>query len=265
MATKYGDIGKGPKDLLNDDYTSSISLKCKKGAGPVSVTIDTSRDSAGALSSKVGTKFSYASFNVDKAQMKADGARVFETSVKVAPGVKVAFKADKGADLCVDYSQGNFYATGKLDVMDMSKISNTACLSHECGAKIGGETVYALDGKSGLTTFNLGLSYSKGPLLAAVASSSKFTQYNLGVLYKANDVLSIASQTTHSSSTPLDLVNIGGAYSAPFGTVKAKYSGNGMLSACLIRELAPKVKLTAAASVSASDFSKVKTGLGFEI
>jgi hypothetical protein len=34
-----------------------------------------------------------------------------ETSLKVAPGVTVAFKGNKGADVCVDYSNGDIFAS----------------------------------------------------------------------------------------------------------------------------------------------------------
>ena len=67
-------------DLLNDDYTTKTTLKCKKSAGPVGVTIETERGEGGALSSKIGTKFAYAKFNVDKLQATANGGKVFETS-----------------------------------------------------------------------------------------------------------------------------------------------------------------------------------------
>jgi voltage-dependent anion channel protein 2 len=68
---------------LTDDYTDKVSLKCKKSAGPVAVTIETEQGKGGALSSKIGTKFAYAKFNVDKGQVKADGGRVLETSLGV--------------------------------------------------------------------------------------------------------------------------------------------------------------------------------------
>jgi voltage-dependent anion channel protein 2 len=264
MATKFDDILKGPKDLLSDDYTDAISLKCKKSAGPVSVTIETNRDGAGALSSKIGTKFSYAGFNVDKAQHKADGGRVLESSVEVSPGYKVSFKANKGADLHLDYNVGSLYATGVLDVMDLSKLSATACYSHHCGAKVGTALVYGLKG-AGLTGFDVGVSYGKGPAFAAVTTSAKFSKYNLGLLYKVNGDLSLASQTSHASLSSCDFGGLGCLYKAPFGTVKAKYCGKGMVSACLIKEVAPKVKVTASGAVSASDLSNFKTGLGIEI
>lgn len=252
-------------DLLSDDYSSSITLKCKKGAGPVAVTIETERSAGGALSSKVGTKFSYAGLSVDKGQLKADGGRVLETSIKPCPGVKVSFKANKGADLCVDYTKGNFYATSVLDILDQSKFAATASLVLPSGFAFGASTNYALAGKTGFTAYDIGAKYSQGPLLAAVTTSGKLSTFNLGVLYKVNDEVTIASQTTHSSAKTCDVLAIGGLYKAPFGDVKAKIGSNGMLSAALIREIAPKVTLKASGSVSTSDFSNFKTGLGIEM
>jgi voltage-dependent anion channel protein 2 len=246
---------------LNDDYTTKTSLKCKKSAGPVAVTIETERGEGGALSSKIGTKFAYAKFNVDKAQATANGGRVLETSLKVAPNVKLSFKANKGADLGVDYTKGNFFATGVLDVAEMSKFSTSACIGLPSGIQAGGDATYALAGKSGLTGLNVGASYKTGPLFASVTSGSKFSQATLSLLYKVNDDISLASQTTHSSEKICEVGGVGGVYKSSFGTVKAKYGGH-LFSASLIREIAPKVSLTASGSVQVSDFSTFKYGLG---
>lgn len=227
----------------------------------MAVTIETERGEGGALSSKIGTKFSYAKFNVDKAQATANGGRVLETSLKVSPNMKLSFKANKGADLLVDYTSGNFCATGKLDVAGMSKFSTSACMGLPSGIIAGGDATYDLEGK-GLTGLNLGASYASGPVFASLTSGSKFSSVSLGILYKVNDDLTVASQTTHTADKICDVGGVGGAFKAPFGTVKAKYTGTGLVSASLIREIAPKVTLTASGSVSVSDFSSFKYGLG---
>ena len=246
---------------MNEDYSTKTTLKCKKSAGPVAVTIETERGEGGALSSKIGTKFAYAKFNVDKAQATANGGRVLETSLKVAPNVKLSFKANKGADLGVDYTSGNFYATGVLDVAEMSKFSTSACIGLPSGIKAGGDATYALAGKSGLTGLNVGASYTSGPMFASLTTGSKFSSVNLSLLYKVNDDLSVASSTTHSSEKTCDVGGVGCAYKASFGTVKAKYGGHAF-SASLIKEIAPKVTLTASGSVQGTDFSTFKYGLG---
>lgn len=252
-------------DLLNDDYATKTTLKCKKSAGPVAVTIETERGEGGALSSKIGTKFSYAKFNVDKAQATANGGRVLESSLKVAPGVKLSFKANKGADLGVDYTNGNFYGTGVLDAAEMSKFSTSACLALPSGIVAGGDATYALSGKTGLTGLNVGASYSHGSLFASVTTASKFSTVNLGLLYKVNNEVSLASQTAHSNEKTCDIGGVGGSYKAPFGTIKAKYGGSGLVSASLIKDIAPKVSLTASGSVNVSDFSTFKYGLGIQM
>ena len=249
-------------DLLSDDFTSSISLKCKKNAGPVAVTIETERGSGGALSSKVGSKFSYAGLSFDKIQMKADGGHVLETSLKVAPGVSVAFKGNKGADVCVDYTNGNIFATGMLDVKDMSKISTSACLGLASGMKVGGDLTYGLSGKTGVTAFNVGGSYATGPIFASLTTSSKFSQFNIGLLYKVNNDLSLASQTSHSSAKACDVLSVGGSYKVPsVGTMKAKLGSDGIVSACLIREVASKVTVTGSVSINTSG-DNFKYGVG---
>ena len=265
----FADIAKGPSDLLTNDYTSSISLKCKSKAGPVAVTIETDRSSAGALTSKIGGKFSYAGLNFDKVQHKADGSSVLETSLVPCKGCKMTFKANKGADLGVEYTAGSTITTGSLDVLNMSKFSTSTCIGVAPGAFVGGDLSYNLSGdKSGLSSYNVGASYATGPLFASVTSASKFSQFNVGVLYKVNNDISLASNTTHSSSKACNLVAIGGSYSGlagSVGTLKAKVGSNGVTSACLVKEVAPKVNLTASGSISGADFSTFKYGFGISM
>jgi voltage-dependent anion channel protein 2 len=242
-----------PIDLLTEDYSSTISLKCKTNAGPVAVTIETERGSGGALSSKIGGKFSYAGVSFDKIQMKPDGGHVLEASMKVASGVTLAFKGNKGADLCVDYTFGNIFATGVLDVKEMSKFSTSASLGLSSGVKFGGDLTYGLSGKTGVSAFNVGGSYAAGPIFASVTTANKLSQFNLALLYKVNDTLSLASHTSHSSAKACDVLAVGGSYkAASIGTIKAKVGSDGILSACVIREVAPKVTVTGSASISTS-------------
>lgn len=262
MATKFSDIASAPKDLIDDDYSTKQTLKCKKSAGPVAVTIETSRGEGGALSSKIGTKFAVGKLSIDKAQATADGGQVLETSLKVAPNMKVSFKSGKGADLGVDYTQGNVYATGKLDVMEMSKFSTSAAISLPSGIKAGADAAYGLSGKTGLTGFNVSASYATGSLLGTVSSVNKFSSVDLGLMYTVSPKITIASLSSHSGDSPFGLSAIGGSYKADFGTVKAKYA-SGVVSASLIKDIAPKVSLTASGSASTSDpAATFKYGVG---
>jgi voltage-dependent anion channel protein 2 len=250
---------------LTDDFTNTVSLKCKKNAGPVAVTIETEQGKDGGLTSKIGTKFAYAKFNVDKGQVKADGGRVLETSLVLSPDVKLSFKANKGADLGIDYIKGNFYATGVFDVVDMSKVSGSACMGLPKGIKVGGDATYALSGATGFSGFSVGASYTAGPIFTSLTATSKLSKFNIGLLYKVSPELSIASQTVHTADKVCDVLAIGGLYKAPIGTFKAKMGSNGILSACMIKEIAPKVTLTAAGTMTASDPSTFKPGLAISM
>jgi voltage-dependent anion channel protein 2 len=262
MATKFADIAKAPKTILVDDYSTKINLKCKKDAGDVAVTIETDRSSGGALASKIGLKGSYGKLNIDKAQATADGGHVLETSLSPCEGVVLSFKGNNGADLGVDYTKGHFVGTAALDVKDLSKITASSCYGLDSGFNIGGDATYALSGKTGISEFNLGASYTKGPTFASITTAAKVSQFNLGMVYKVNSDLSLASQTTHSSEKPFDLLAVGGIYKAPFADIKAKVSGDGVISACVMKEIVPKVTVTATGSVTATDMSNFKYGLG---
>lgn len=261
---KFSDINKPAKSLINDDYTSKISLKCKGAAGPIGVTIDTDRSAAGTLSSKVATKFSYAGLSFDKLQHEADGSTVLETSLVPCAGCKMTFKANKGADLGVEYTAGSVTTTGSLDVLNMSKLSTSTCIGVAPGINVGGDLSYNISGdKAGLSSYNVGASYATGPLFASVTSSAKLSQFNVGLMYKVNSDLSLASATTHSSAKACDVTAIGASYTGlSVGTIKAKVGSNGVTSACLIKEVYPKVNLTASGSITGTDLSTFKYGLG---
>lgn len=262
MVVKFADIAKGPKDLLNEDYASKVSLKCKKAAGPVSVSIESVRAPNGSISSKVGSSFSYAGLNFDKVQMEADGNNTLETSLVPCKGCKVSFKGNTGADLGIDYSTGSIMTSSKLDVKDLSKFSTSACVGLSGGVTLGADASFALTGKTGLSDYNVGASYSSGPLFASVVSANKASAVNLSLMYKVNSDLTLASSTTHSASKKCDVLAVGGMYNTSYGLLKAKVGSNNVVSASLIKEIAPKVTLTATGSMTGTDSSTFKYGLG---
>lgn len=246
---------------MNDDYTSKILVKCKKNAGPVGVTFETEQNKDGGLTPKIATKFSYGKFNVDKAQIKVDGSRILETSMKVTPDFKISFKASKGADLFLDYTQPNLHATGSVDVFELASATASACYGLENGIKLGGDARWSFRGTTGLVGYSLGASYATGPVSCSL-TTAKFASYHLGMMYKLSDQITLASQTSHSTSKPLDDISVGGAYVVPkIGTFKAKVANNGLLFACFVKEIAPKVTLTASGSMSVTNVSSFKPGL----
>lgn len=260
MVCKFSDIAKAPTDLLNEDYASKVSLKCKKAAGPVTVTIDSTRAAGGAIASKVGTKFSYAGLSFDKAQLEAAGGQTLETSICPAPGLKLSFKGSQGADLGCDYKSGNFIGTAKLDVKDLAKVSSSACLGLSSGVTVGGDASYSLK-EGSFSGFNVGASYGQGPLFAAATTGNKLSSVNVSMMYKVSPEISLASSTTHSASKHT-LVAAGGSYKASFGDLKAKVNCDGVVSASIVKEVAPKVKVTASGTMKGVDTSTFKYGLG---
>lgn len=259
MPTKFADIAKGPGDLLGDDYTKKVTLKCKKNAGDVGLTFDNEM-AKGAVSSKIAAKFSYAKFSVDKLQFKGDGGKIFESSLKLTPELKFAFKASKGADLSVDYTKGDFYGTGSFDVMGMSTLKSSACLAMSNGLTLGGNATYGLSG-AGLSAFSVGASYASGPGFGSITATDKLGKYNLGLLYKVNDKVTVASETVHTQAAMFKLDGVGGQFKLSQGTLKAKVDGDGLLSACFIKDIATKVTLTVSGAVKPTDLSTFKPGL----
>ena len=252
-----------PVDLLSDDFTSKTTLKCKKAAGPLAVTIETERIASGALSSKVGTKFAVGGFNVDKIQFKPKGDYVLETSTSPAAGVKLTFKGGDGADVGVEYTKGSTIATAVLDAKDMSKISSSVCMGVASGVNLGGSMTYDMGKAAGVSGYSVGGNYASGPLFASLTTSKG--QANLGLLYNVNSGLALASTSSHSASSPLGSFTVGCAYKASVGDVKAKVGSDGIISACLVKDIAPKVSLTVSGSVAGTDFSTLKYGAGISM
>jgi len=151
--------------------------------------------------------------------------------------------------------------TAKLDVKDLSKVSSSACMALSGGISLGGDASYSLKSSS-ISAYNIGANYTKGPLFAAVKTDNKLSSANLSLMYKVSPVLSVASATSHSASKNFSISSVGGLYKASFGDVKAKVSGDGVVSASLVKEIAPKVTLTASGSIVKTDTSTFKYGLG---
>jgi len=85
------------------------------------------------------------------------------------------------------------------------------------------------------------------------------------MLYKVKPDITLASSSTHSKSKNFDLVAVGGQYKASFGDLKAKIGSDKVVSACLVKEIAPKVKLTASGSIVGADTGTFKYGLGLSM
>lgn len=243
---------------MSDDFSTKVSLKCKKNAGPVAVTIETERGSTGALSSKVGTKFACSGVSFDKVQLKADGGHILESSLKPCPGCKVSFKGSKGADLGVDYEKGGLYTTAKVDLKDLSKLSASACMNVGSGIVLGGSAGFNFSDKTVGSKTIVGAK-DFGSLSLSATYSSALT---VGALYKANDKLTLASSTTHSSKGMVESFAVGGAYKAPVALFKAKVSDGGLITGCVVKEVAPKVTVTATGSIVNFDSTSFKYGLG---
>ncbi len=225
--------------------------------------MDTTRGKDGSLSSKIGTKFSYAGISFDKVQHEADGSPTLESSFVPAPGLKVSFKGGKGGDLGCDYKTGNFCGTAKLDVKDLAKFSSSASMSVAGGVTLGGDFGYSLK-DSALSGYNIGANYTSGPLFAAVTTSQKLGAVNLSLMYKVNNDITLASSTTHSSSKTCSVNAIGGLYKASFGDVKAKMGADKVVSASLVKTVS-KTKFTLSGTMAGADTSTFKYGLGIQI
>merc|ERR1711862_948893 len=78
---------------------------------------------------------------------------------------------------------------------------------------------------------------ANGPLYTSLLTTNKPSGAEAGILYKVNDKLTIASVSSHSKAKPLDGITVGGYYKASFCDVKAKVTKDGVVSACVIKQV----------------------------
>merc|ERR1711862_705344 len=95
---------------------------------------------------------------------------------------------------------------------------------------------------------------ANGPLYTSLLTTNKLSGAEAGILYKVNDKLTIASVSSHSKAKPLDGITVGGYYKASLCDVKAKFTKDGVVSACVIKQVVPKVSVTVSGTAAASDF-----------
>jgi len=274
MAPLFADISKGPKDLLADDFGTKMTVKAKVPAGPAVLTLETERKSS-SLSSKVSVKLASSTilpkgFSLDKFQMKPDGGNALETSLTgAAPGLKLTFKGNDGGagDLGVEYKKGTLAASAVLDVVDLSKVSTSACFGVGASSNIGGCASYSMSGKEcALSSYSLGGSYSSGALSVSAATGAKISDVNLYTLYKVKPALTVATSTSHSADKPFGKFEVGCSYGgfAKVGVAKAKVNCDGLVSGAIVKKV-DNYTVTAGATVSSADLSTFKWGVGVSL
>jgi len=185
----------------------------------------------------------------------------------VANGLKFTFKGnlDKDAgDLGVEYTKGGLHLTGEMDVIKLTKMNASGCAKVGGGICVGGKAGYSFK-TNALTGYDVGASYSQGPVFAALQTSDKLSTANLSLHYAVNSDLKIATSSSHSASAPLGSFWLGASMASGFGTAKGKFSSDGLVRACLVRELSNKVTATPSVQLAASNLSSMKWGIGCQI
>jgi len=271
MVFQFIDIHKPTTDLLTEDYSNKLSLKCKKSAGPVNITIESSRNpSDGTLSTKIGSKFNVCGVKVDKLQLTQDTNCVLETSLGICNGTTIGFNGNsKTSDLNLEYNQKNITASAVLDVQEFRKFHTQAMVSLKDGTLSLGADAHVDLNASTVSSVNIGMNYRQGSLFASMSTMDGLnccqTKSNLNFLYQVNPKLSLASNSIHSCEKPLKEITLGGLYKSSYADFKLKANCCGRVSGCMMKEMAPNVNLTLSGSVSVSEPTKVDYGLGLTI
>jgi len=281
MVFQFSDINSPTNDLLNDDYTDKLSLKCKKSAGPIQVTMESSRNpSNGTLSTKLGSKFNCAGIQVDKLQLTQDANGVLESTFPIFPHTSLGFVGNpKTAQLNMEYQRKNFTGSAILDVQEFQKFQTAMKVGLTSGVNLASDVHVDLL-KSQMSQMNVGLNYQKGPFFASLMSvnglccggdgtdknKSNTPSANLGLIYHVNPKLTVATNATHCyKNHEFSCLTLGGLYKSTYGDLKLKANCCGVVCGALTKEVLPNVNVTASTSVNIRDVSSVKYGLGVTI
>lgn len=273
MVFTFTDINSPSHDLLNDDYPSSLSLKTKKNAGPLQITIDTTRNpSNGTLSTKLSSKFQMASLNIDKLSLTQDANGVLESTIVPFKNTTLGFNGDsKYANLTLEYKKGNFLTSNILDIQEFQSFKNNTKLSFKSGFSVATNLNVDL-GNNKVSSVNLGANYEKGSWFASlytvngICKSNDNKSANLGLLYYVNPKVSLASNLNHCySDCKSDCLTVGGLYKSNVGDIKMKANFCGNMNVSVKREIVQGVNVTASLGGKVNDVGSWKGGLGVTI
>lgn len=281
MVFNFIDLNSPAHDLLTDDYVSTLSLKTKKQAGPVQVTLDTQRNpSNGTLSTKLSSKFNICKFHIDKLQLTQDANGVLESTVGVFPNTTLGFNGNhKTADLSVEYKTNNLTLNSVLDVQDFKQLKSTGKLNCYKGLSLASEVKVDLVNSS-IGSVNLGLSYTINNLFASLYtvngigcpkkctsdsnSSLNPASCNLGVLYHVNPNWTLGTNVLHSyKGHSSSCMTIGGLYKGDFGKIKMKVNCCGDVKVAVMKDMCGGVNVTVGGGVNVGKVgSSLEWGLG---
>jgi voltage-dependent anion channel protein 2 len=271
---KFKDISKSANDLMNNDYCFDQKFKLKsKTSNGVELTSELTMKPKG-VNAKLTSKFTpFQGISVDKLCVTTAGRFITEATLKDAmEGVSLKVKAEDGAsmapagELCLDYKADNAIVNLSVDVVEGPTLKGATAFSYE-GFVLGGELKYntsfdTKDAKASLEDYNAGIAYKGADYTASVSTKKKATQYNVAVHHKVSKDVEVATTYAHSSK----LLGIGGIYKFDDATkFQGKVNSQGIVSANVIQQIRPKVKLIASAQVDAKNFVQDSHKFGLQL
>jgi len=187
--TKFGDFGKGAKDLLGDDwYSFDTKLKIKtKTANGVEFTTSGAISGSNVKPGKLGASFNPVDgITIKKLEASTAGTLVGEASLSnVMKGLKFTVKIQEGkvggkdkdiGDLSIDYTGDGFISNTKIDVINGPSITESLSVSYDAflfGGKASYNTGIDPPHSAALTGYSVGAGYNGGDFDATVVANGK--------------------------------------------------------------------------------------------
>jgi hypothetical protein len=283
--TRFGDFSKKGNDLFSNDYSFDRKLKWTTvSAAGVTFTSEGTLTPK-KLDGKFTAKWSPAEgLLVDKLSVGSDGRLVGEATLKnalvqgkvssdlvcrvqdgagKAPQGEMELKVngDKFAlDVCTDVVNGPTVSTSASFALPRNVLLGASCKVNT-----------KLDESSGaspeVTDYNVALSYTKGDVIASLATKSKLSEatFTLHNAYSPQTTLAMQVALT-TAKGDLKSMQVGAIHQLDADTkVQTKVDQKGVISANYILQVKPGVKAIASVQVDALNFAGDAHKLGLSL
>jgi len=250
---KFEDIQKTAASLLNDDFqTKDFSFVAKQKTSVSSAVATSQVDWAGKeavktpakISFKIPKPFSIGGLTIDKLEMDKSGKYTLEASAEKGlhkvPELKIETKCTDLESKLAD-TNAKFTFTGVKDlqaIFEIKPMKPADDFSAQVTKTVNDKIVAGVKLSKKNLCPDVGLSFAKGPIFAALVAKEKFSAFNVFAHYKVSDAIKLAANYDQGGKTSGNF-GFGLAYAGLKGTtLKAKVQQDKSISCSVKHEVA---------------------------
>lgn len=269
MPSKFANLGKGAKDLLNKKYQFDTKFKITtSSANGVELTTDgkLAKSTLGSLAAKFSP---FSGVNIEKLGLDTNNRLFVEAKLTdIVDGATFSAKVEDGNKQVgvLGVSAGVAGTQVDVDVDAVNTAVNASAVIGYGDFEFGGSANVDLAGEGGpaATAYGAALSYSAGDLNVTVKSTGKFSNAAISALSSLNSDTTIAATFDGAKKSLI----VGGAYKVDSDTtLQGKLDTGAQFSFNWIQKLSKSVSLTASGAINLNDVAgdSHKMGLAFTL